>query len=131
MNMRTSKQISNVKYQSATTVQTPKLLSILEQVLQRAQGIYAMRGGVWGIVEKLRKSIKIPTGYQDEAGFHLGIEPAEKKVEWCRFGSLVPRRRFAVFHPFHNRPLGWQAECALTSQFNRLPSAYLMRRRET
>jgi hypothetical protein len=32
---------------------------------------------------KLRDAIKIeiPTGYQDETGFHLGVEPAEKKVK--------------------------------------------------
>jgi hypothetical protein len=30
---------------------------------------------------KLRKVIKveIPTGYQDESGFHFGVNPAEKK----------------------------------------------------
>jgi hypothetical protein len=36
------------------------------------------------ITAKLRdiKKIEIPTGYQDETGFHLGVKPAEKKVKW-------------------------------------------------
>jgi hypothetical protein len=38
------------------------------------------QAGLRGIVAKLRKAIRIeiPIGYQDETGFHLGIEPAEK-----------------------------------------------------
>ena len=38
------------------------------------------QAGLRGIVAKLRKAIRIeiPMGYQDETGFHLGIEPAEK-----------------------------------------------------
>ena len=36
------------------------------------------------IVSKLRKAVKIeiPTGYQDEAGFHRGVKPAEKDIKW-------------------------------------------------
>jgi hypothetical protein len=36
------------------------------------------------IVAKLRKAIRfyIPTGYQDETGFHMGVKPAEKSVKW-------------------------------------------------
>ena len=36
------------------------------------------------IVAKLRNamSIEIPTGYQDETGFHLGVEPAAKEDKW-------------------------------------------------
>jgi hypothetical protein len=26
--------------------------------------------------------IKIPTGYQDETGFQLGVKPAEKEIKW-------------------------------------------------
>jgi hypothetical protein len=126
--MRASKQISIAQHQSASTIRTPKLPSIQEQAHQCTQGIYVMRS-VGRIVVKLRKAIKIPTGYQDETGFHLGIEPAEKEIKSLRSGSLPSRRRAALFHPFHNGPLGWQAECA--PQLNRLLSAYLMRRRET
>jgi hypothetical protein len=133
MNMRTSKQISNTRHQNAPTIQTHKLPSALEQTHQRVQGIYVMRWSLRVIVEELRKAITIaiPTGYQDETGFHPGVEPAEKEVESCRSGALAPRRGAALFHPFHNCPLGWQAEGALTSQLNNLPSAYLMHRRET
>ena len=33
---------------------------------------------------ELRKAItvEIPTGYQDETGFHMGAKPAEKVVQW-------------------------------------------------
>jgi hypothetical protein len=133
MNMRASKQISKTRHQDAPTIQTRKLPSTLEQAHQRAQGIYGMRWSLGVIVDELRKAITItiPTGYEDEAGFHLGIELAQKEVGSCRSGAPAPRRRAALFHPFHNCPLGWQAKCALTSQLNNLPSAYLMHRRET
>jgi hypothetical protein len=26
--------------------------------------------------------IEIPTGYQDETGFQLGVKPAEKEIKW-------------------------------------------------
>jgi hypothetical protein len=34
------------------------------------------------VIAKLRKSVRfeIPTGYQDESGFHFGVKPAEKKL---------------------------------------------------
>jgi hypothetical protein len=37
-----------------------------------------------GIVTKLRNAvmIEIPIGYQDEMGFHLGVEPEEKEIKW-------------------------------------------------
>jgi hypothetical protein len=37
-----------------------------------------------GIASRLKNAIKleIPTGYQDETGFHTGIKPAEKDVKW-------------------------------------------------
>src|ERR1035438_7191627 len=106
--MRASKQISIAQYQSAPTLQTPKLPSTRAQTQQRTEGIYIMRWSLRGIVEKLRKEIRIaiPTGYQDDAGFHLGVEPSEKEVKSCRSGSLPSRRRVALFHPFPNRPLG-------------------------
>jgi len=36
------------------------------------------------IAAKLRSAIKhkIPTGYQDETGFHLGVNPAEDEIKW-------------------------------------------------
>ena len=42
--------------------------------------------GVSGIVAKLRTAIRIeiPIGYQDETGFHMCVEPAEKEVRWPR-----------------------------------------------
>lgn len=41
-------------------------------------------GQLHDIVAKLRNAIKfeVPTGYQDETGFHLGVKPAEKQVQW-------------------------------------------------
>ena len=109
------------------------LQSTLEQTHQRAQGIYVLRGSVGRIVEKLRKVIRIefPTGYQDEAGFHLGVKPAEENLKSCRLGSFAPRRRLALFHPFHNVPLGWQPARPLCSQRNKLFSTGLLRRRDT
>jgi hypothetical protein len=37
-----------------------------------------------GIIAKLRNTVRIdiPTGYQDETGFHLGVKPAEKEIRW-------------------------------------------------
>jgi hypothetical protein len=36
------------------------------------------------IIAKLQNvaRINIATGYQDEAGFHLGIKPAESEIKW-------------------------------------------------
>jgi hypothetical protein len=34
------------------------------------------------IVAHLKRMVEIPTGYQDENGFHLGAEPAKTEVEW-------------------------------------------------
>ena len=36
------------------------------------------------VVAKLRHAVRIeiPTGYQDETGFHLGVKPADKEVKW-------------------------------------------------
>ena len=133
MNMRTTKQISNTRHQHSAIVQTLKLRSILEQPRQRAQGIRFMRGGARGTFSKLMKAIRIEirTGDQDKSGFHLGVKPAEKEVNLYRPGSLPSRRRITLFPRFHNRPLCWQSESVLTSRFNRLPSAYFVRRRGT
>ena len=37
-----------------------------------------------GIIARLKNAIKleIPTGYQDETGFHFGVRPSEKDVKW-------------------------------------------------
>ncbi len=37
-----------------------------------------------GIIAKVRNSVRfeIPTGYQDETGFHMGVKPAEKEIKW-------------------------------------------------
>jgi len=37
-----------------------------------------------GIIAKLREAMdkKVPIGYQDENGFHLGVEPAAKSDDW-------------------------------------------------
>jgi len=37
-----------------------------------------------GIISKVRNAvrIKIPTGYQDEMGFHMGVKPPEKEIIW-------------------------------------------------
>jgi hypothetical protein len=37
-----------------------------------------------GAVAKLRNAVRIdiPVGYQDETGFHMGVKPAKKSVQW-------------------------------------------------
>ena len=37
-----------------------------------------------GVVAKLRNAVRIdiPVGYQDETGFHTGVKPAPKGVQW-------------------------------------------------
>jgi len=43
-------------------------------------------GSFWShlhaLVAHLKGIVKIPTGYQDETGFHLGTEPAKRKIQW-------------------------------------------------
>lgn len=34
------------------------------------------------IVASLMRRVEIPTGYQDENGFHLGSEPAQTETQW-------------------------------------------------
>lgn len=33
---------------------------------------------------KLREAVRmeVPTGYQDETGFHNGVKPAENEIQW-------------------------------------------------
>jgi len=38
-----------------------------------------------GLIAKTRNAVKIPTGYQDERGFHLGVKPPEKEIKWPSF----------------------------------------------
>ena len=37
-----------------------------------------------GIIARVRNAVRIdiPTGYQDETGFHLGVKPPEKEIQW-------------------------------------------------
>lgn len=37
-----------------------------------------------GILARLKNAVKfeIPTGYQDESGFHTGVKAAEKQIKW-------------------------------------------------
>ena len=37
-----------------------------------------------GLIARLKNAIKfdIPTGYQDETGFHLGVKADEKETQW-------------------------------------------------
>ena len=37
-----------------------------------------------GIIARLKNAVKleIPTGYQDETGFHLGVKADEKDANW-------------------------------------------------
>ena len=34
------------------------------------------------IVGSLKRLVEIPTGYQDENGFHTGTEPAKSEIQW-------------------------------------------------
>lgn len=44
----------------------------------------ALKAPVAGIITKLMDLVKrqIPVAYQDETGFHLGVQPAEKEPSW-------------------------------------------------
>ena len=37
-----------------------------------------------GIIARLKNAVKfeIPTGYQDETGFQVGVKTAEKEIKW-------------------------------------------------
>jgi len=34
------------------------------------------------LMANLKRIVEIPTGYQDENGFHYGAEPAKVEVQW-------------------------------------------------
>ena len=34
------------------------------------------------IVAHLKQAVEIPTGYQDEDGFHFGAEPVKAQIQW-------------------------------------------------
>jgi len=34
------------------------------------------------IVASLKRMVEVPTGYQDERGFHFGTVPAKDKIQW-------------------------------------------------
>ncbi len=42
----------------------------------------AFRTHLREIVANLKRMVEVPTGYQDETGFHDGKEPARKDVQW-------------------------------------------------
>ena len=33
-------------------------------------------------IAKLERLLAIPTGYQDSAGFHYGVMPKKKEIQW-------------------------------------------------
>jgi hypothetical protein len=37
-----------------------------------------------GLIARLKNAVKfdIPTGYQDETGFHTGVKGEEKEIKW-------------------------------------------------
>jgi len=37
-----------------------------------------------GLITRLKNAVKleIPTGYQDESGFHTGVKAEEKEIKW-------------------------------------------------
>ena len=59
----------------------------------------AAHGGVWGIVAKLWKAIRIeiPIGYQDEAGFHTGVKSADMEVKRRRFAEIIKKPSDCTF----------------------------------
>jgi hypothetical protein len=61
--------------------------SMLEQrCMTNKNSLYAILVTVVfaGIIAKLREAMdkQVPMGYQDENGFHLGVEPAAKSDDW-------------------------------------------------
>jgi len=53
-------------------------------VAEPLQGAAARRTVFRRIFSKLRTPVRIemPTGYQDETGFHSGVKPVEKEIQW-------------------------------------------------
>ena len=43
-------------------------------------------GSLWShlreMAANLKNIVEIPTGYQDETGFHFGAEPAPQEIQW-------------------------------------------------
>jgi len=70
-----------------------------EQIRQCTHDIHVARGGVWGIVAKLRKAIRIeiPIGYQDEAGFHTGVKSADMEAKRRRFAEITKKPSNCTF----------------------------------
>jgi hypothetical protein len=52
--------------------------TILKQITGRINGalIWAAR-----MIAKLRQAMDIPIGYQDETGYHTGVQPVLQKIE--------------------------------------------------
>ena len=50
------------------------------------------------VVGKIRFAIsrRIPVGFEDEAGFHLGVQsaPKDERMNWERAGLLADKERF-------------------------------------
>jgi len=92
-NMRRSKRNPAKQYQSLPTIQTHMPPSNPEQIRQCTHDIQVARGGVWGIVAKLWKAIRIeiPIGYQDEEGFHVGVKSADMEVKRRRFAKIMKK----------------------------------------
>ena len=42
----------------------------------------SVRTHLKGIITKLEHLLVIPTGYQDESGFHYGVAPGKKEIQW-------------------------------------------------
>jgi hypothetical protein len=72
-------QISNVASPMLGKVMMQKhAITILKPVPHASLFLSHLRE----MVVKLKNVMEIPTGYQDETGFHFGDEPAEKDVKW-------------------------------------------------
>ena len=66
---------------------------------QCTHDIQVARGGVWGIVAKLWKAIRIeiPIGYQDEAGFHVGVKSSDMEVKRRWFAEIMKQPSDCTF----------------------------------
>jgi hypothetical protein len=53
---------------------------------------------LYQVVRKIRLGViwRIPVGFEDETGFHLGVQPAQKVdcMEWERAGLLADKEHF-------------------------------------
>jgi hypothetical protein len=41
-----------------------------------------LRAQLHEIISNLKNALQIPTGYQDETGFHYGPEPVLQEIQW-------------------------------------------------